>query len=100
MGILFEIKYKVHSSKRKEYLELVKKLKDFYLNNGIEDYKLYEDEKGQNDFTELFVFADEASFEKFEDDTNEEVNNLLSTLVSEMVVDKKVKYKTKKQVQL
>lgn len=100
MGILFEIKYKIYGGKRNEYLELVKKLKNFYLNNGIEDYKLYEDEKGQNEFTELFIFADEAGFEKFEDDTNEEVNNLLSILVSEMVIDKKVRYKTKKQVEL
>ncbi len=100
MGILFEIRYKVHGEKREEYLELVKKLKNFYLQNGIEDYKLFEDDKKPNEFTEVFIFSDEASFEKFEDDSNEEVNNLLSVLVSELVVDKKVKYKTKNLVEI
>ena len=100
MGILFEIKYKIHESKRDEYLDLIKKLRAFYRDNGSKDYKLYEDERGQNEFTEVFLFADADSFEKFEDDANEDVNNLLSHLVSELVVDKKVKYKTKKEVQI
>lgn len=98
MNILFEIKYTIFEQKRAEYLELLDKIKAYYAKDGIDRYMVFEDAKKQNEFTEIFLFASESDFEKFEENATDEINGMLSKLVSEMVVDKKIKYKTKKEV--
>lgn len=98
MNILFEIKYSIFEQKRSEYLELLGKIKAYYAKDGIEKYMVFEDSKKLNEFTEIFLFSSEADFEKFEENATDEINTLLSKLVSEMVVDKKIKYKTKREV--
>ncbi len=98
MNILFEIKYKIYDNKREEYLELLEKIKAYYAKDGIERYMVFEDAKNKNEFTELFLFSNESDFEKFEENATDEINGLLSLLASEMVVDRKIKYRTKQQV--
>ena len=98
MIILFEIKYTIKESKREDYLNLLAKIKEYYKKDGVERYMAFEDEKKKNDFTEILLFASESDFEKFEDGATEEINDMLSKLVSEMVEDKKIRYRTKKEV--
>jgi quinol monooxygenase YgiN len=98
MNILFEIKYTIKDSKREDYLNLLAKIKEYYKKDGVDRYMTFEDEKKKNEFTEIFLFASESDFEKFEEGATEEINDMLSKLVSEMVVDKKIKYRTKKEV--
>jgi hypothetical protein len=98
MNILFEIKYAIEEGKRSEYLDLLGKIKEYYKKDGVDRYMVFEDEKKKNEFTEIFLFANESDFEKFEESATEEINDMLSKLVSEMVVDKKIKYRTKKEV--
>lgn len=98
MNILFEIKYTIIENKREDYLSLLSRIKEYYKKDGVDRYMAFEDEKKKNEFTEIFLFASESDFEKFEESANEEINDMLSNLVSEMVVDKKIKYRTKKEV--
>ena len=98
MNILFEIKYTINENKREEYLALLAKIKEYYKKDGVDRYMVFEDEKKKLEFTEMFLFANESDFEKFEEGATEEINDMLSKLVSEMVVDKKIKYRTKKEV--
>lgn len=98
MNILFEIKYTIKEEKREDYLILLSKIIAYYKKDGIDRYMVFEDSKKKNDFTEIFLFATESDFEKFEENATEEINDMLSLLVSEMVVDKKIKYKTKREV--
>lgn len=98
MNILFEIKYTIIDNKREEYLTLLAKIKEYYKKDGVERYMAFEDEKKKNEFTEIFIFSNESDFEKFEEGATEEINEMLSKLVSEMVVDRKIKYRTKKEV--
>ncbi len=99
MNILFEIKYSIFEQKRAEYLDLLGKIKAYYAKDGIEKYMVFEDAKKLNEFTEIFLFSSESDFEKFEENASEEINEMLSKLVSEMVVDKKIKYRTKKEIE-
>jgi len=98
MNILFEIKYKIYDNKRNEYLDLIKQIKDYYKKDGVDRYMVFEDEKNKGEFTELFLFASESDFEKFEENSDEDINQLLAKLASELVVDKKIRYKTKLEV--
>ena len=98
MSILFEIRYKIIENKRDEYLELISRFKSHYQKEGISDYKIYQDEKNPCEFTEIFLFEDENAFEKFEEDSNEEINEMLTMLVKDMVLDQKIKYRTKKEI--
>lgn len=98
MNILFEIKYKIIEDKRDEYLELISRFKSHYINQGITEYKVYQDEKNPLEFTEIFIFEDENAFEKFEEDSSDEINEMLTTLVRDMVLDQKIKYRTKKEI--
>jgi len=98
MNILFEIKYTIRENKREDYLNLLTNIKEYYKKDGVERYMTFEDEKKKNEFTEIFLFSSESDFEKFEESATEEINDMLSKLVSEMVVDKKIKYRTKKEV--
>jgi quinol monooxygenase YgiN len=98
MNILFEIKYTIKENKREEYLTLLTQIKEYYKKDGVDRYMAFEDEKKKNDFTEIFLFASESDFEKFEEGATEEINEMLSKLVSEMVADKKIRYRTKKEV--
>jgi hypothetical protein len=98
MNILFEIKYTIQENKREEYLNLLTQIKEYYKKDGVDRYMTFEDEKKKNDFTEIFLFASESDFEKFEEGATEEINDMLSKLVSEMVVDKKIRYRTKKEI--
>ena len=99
MNILFEIKYSIFEQKRAEYLDLLGKIKAYYAKDGIEKYMVFEDAKKLNEFTEIFLFSSESDFEQFEENASEEINEMLSKLVSEMVVDKKIKYRTKKEIE-
>lgn len=98
MNILFEIKYSIYEEKRSDYLKLLEKIKAYYAKDGIERYIVFEDSKKINEFTEIFLFSSESDFEKFEENATDEINDMLSMLVSEMVVDKKIKYRTKREV--
>lgn len=98
MNILFEIKYKIYDNKREEYLELLENIKAYYAKDGIDRYMVFEDAKNKNEFTEIFLFNNETDFEKFEENATDEINEMLSRLAAEMVVDKKIKYRTKQQV--
>ncbi len=91
--IIFEINYNINPAKRNEYLELAEKLKDVIKNNLGKDYDIYENKKGSNNFSEIYVCKDEEEYENIEDNNDESVMDLTDKLYS--ITDGKVSYITK-----
>lgn len=91
--IIFEINYNINPAKRNEYLELAEKLKDVIKNNLGKDYDIYENKKGSNNFSEIYVCKDEEEYENIEDNNDESVMELTDKLYS--ITDGKVTYITK-----
>lgn len=91
--IIFEINYNINPAKRNEYLELAEKLKDVIKNTLGKDYDIYENKKGSNNFSEIYVCKDEEEYENIEDNNDESVMELTDKLYS--ITDGKVSYITK-----
>ncbi len=96
-NVLFEINYNVKPEKREEFLNIINKLKSFYSNDSVMLYKVFEDNKINNNFTELFIFEDENKFEIFEDKQEDVISYLIRDMFDNIILDKKVKYSVKRE---
>lgn len=96
-NVLFEINYNVKPEKREEFLNIINKLKSLYSNDSVMLYKVFEDNKINNNFTELFIFEDENKFEIFEDKQEDIISDLIRDMFDNIILDKKVKYSVKRE---
>ncbi|MCH8325866.1 MAG: hypothetical protein IIB83_04800 [Bacteroidetes bacterium] len=79
------ISYKIDSSKKEEYLTVIRELKILLNFDSLEDYSVYEVRGKQNHFEEIYTYKSEEAFENSDDDENERINiliNKLSTLTN------------------
>lgn len=95
--VIFSAEYQVKEEKLAEYLEKIKKLKELLTDLSYQ-YMVFEDEKRKNYFEEVYIFNSVEDFDNFDDVPSEEVGNLVYEITTECIVDKKVVYKTLKEV--
>lgn len=93
--IILELNYSIYPEKRDEYLEIAKKMTDIIQSTSTKNYSIYENKKGSNNFSEVYLCETEAEFEAIDDNENDEVTALTDKLFADFIVDKKVIYSTK-----
>lgn len=91
--VIFSIKYGIQPEKRNEYLGVIRELKSLVKAEGLESYSVYEEKNKQNNFSEVYVFANEDAYEKFDDIENERIDILMSKL-SDMIMQQSTHYST------
>lgn len=92
--IIFLINYDVNPDKREEYLMTMKELKDHLMNNSHKNYIVVEDKNKRNNFTEMYICANEDEYDSLENETDDKTFELTNKLFTEYVQDKKAKYST------
>lgn len=92
--IILELNYSVYPEKRDDYLGIAKKMTDIIRSAG-KNYSVYENKKGSNSFSEIYLFESEEEYETLDDNENDEITALTDTLFQSFIVDKKVNYSTK-----
>jgi L-rhamnose mutarotase len=92
--IILELNYSIYPEKRDEYLEIAKKMTEI-IQSSAKNYSIYENKKGSNHFSEIYLCESEAEFEAIDDNENDEVTALTDQLFQSFIVDKKVTYSTK-----
>ena len=97
-NILFEISYKVDPKRKDKYFEIVSELTDLFKMDGVLEYRVFEDSKDEDCYTEHILFENEDAFDAFEDNQPEEAEKLLSQLFDNIIVAGTVKYSTKKLI--
>jgi len=96
--IILELNYSVYPEKRDDYLEIAKKMTDIIRSSSSKNYSVYENKKGSNNFSEIYICESEAEFESIDDNDNDEVTELTDKLFQSIIVDKKVTYSTKYEI--
>ena len=79
------IRYEIDSSKREEYLTIIRELKILLNFDSLEDYSVYEVRGKPNHFEEIYTYKSTEAFENSDDEENERINiliNKLSTLTN------------------
>ncbi|HED06579.1 MAG TPA: hypothetical protein ENI57_00490 [Ignavibacteria bacterium] len=79
------IRYEIDSSKREEYLTIIRELKILLTFDSLEDYSVYEVRGKANHFEEIYTYKSPEAFENSDDEENERINiliNKLSTLTN------------------
>ncbi|MBN8571266.1 MAG: hypothetical protein J0M18_16715 [Ignavibacteria bacterium] len=93
--IILELNYSIYPEKRDEYLEIAKKMTEIIRSTSTKNYSIYENKKGSNNFSEIYLCESEIEFEAIDDNENDEVTALTDKLFQSFIVDKKVTYSTK-----
>ncbi len=97
-NILFEISYKIDPKRKDKYFEIVSELTDLFKMDGVLEYRVFEDSKYEDAYTEQILFENEDTFDAFEDNQPEEAEKLISQLFDNIIVPGSVKYSTKKLI--
>ena len=96
--VIFTIKYNILPEKRKDYLEVVRELKNVVKAEGLETYSVFEQKNKQNSFEEIYVFVSKEAYENFDDNQDERVD-LLMTKLSDMIKEQSTQYTTLVEVE-
>lgn len=96
--IILELNYSVYPEKRDDYLEIARKMTDIIRSSSSKNYSVYENKKGSNNFSEIYICESEIEFESIDDNDNDEVTALTDTLFQSFIVDRKVTYSTKYEI--
>lgn len=96
--VIFSISYDIIPSKRKDYLDVIRELKNIIKSNGLESYSIYEQKNKPNSFEEIYIYESKEAWEAADDADNERVD-ILMTKLSEMVMDKSTHYTTLLEVE-
>jgi quinol monooxygenase YgiN len=91
--VIFSIQYEINPSKKDEYLDIVRELKNLLKTDGLEKYEVFEVKGKANSFQEIYEFVSKEAFEAFDDDQNERLNILINKL-SDLTVENSTKYST------
>jgi len=96
--VIFTIKYNILPEKRKEYLDVVRELKNVVKAEGLENYSVFEQKNKSNSFEEIYIFNSKESYENFDDNQDERVD-LLMTKLSDMIKEQSTQYTTLVEVE-
>lgn len=96
--IILELNYSVYPEKRDDYIEIARKMTDIIRSSSSKNYSVYENKKGSNNFSEIYICESEIEFESIDDNDNDEVTALTDTLFQSFIVDRKVTYSTKYEI--
>jgi hypothetical protein len=96
--ILFEVNYNIYPGKREGYLQLINELKGYIKEMTQKDYFVYEDSKKKNNFSEIIYFDSNEEFDNFEDMQDDKIKELMSKIINNYVIEKKVNYITKEEI--
>jgi len=70
--VLLQINYEVQPSKREEYLSLINELKAGYEASKIASLEIFEVQGAPNNFTEIYTYDNEDSFQNADDSAFDE----------------------------
>lgn len=96
--VVFSIKYNILPEKRKDYLDVVRELKNIVKADGLESYSVFEQKNKQNSFEEIYIFVSKEAYENFDDNQDERVD-LLMTKLSDMIKEQSTQYTTLVEVE-
>lgn len=96
--VVFSIKYNILPEKRKDYLDVVRELKNIVKAEGLESYSVFEQKNKQNSFEEIYIFVSKEAYENFDDNQDERVD-LLMTKLSDMIKEQSTQYTTLVEVE-
>lgn len=96
--VIFTIKYNILPEKRKDYLDVVRELKNVVKADGLENYSVFEQKNKANSFEEIYIFNSKESYENFDDNQDERVD-LLMTKLSDMIKEQSTQYTTLVEVE-
>jgi L-rhamnose mutarotase len=96
--VIFTIKYNILPEKRKDYLDVVRELKNVVKADGLENYSVFEQKNKSNAFEEIYIFNSKESYENFDDNQDERVD-LLMTKLSDMIKEQSTQYTTLVEVE-
>jgi hypothetical protein len=91
--VLLSIRYEIESSRRDEYLGVIRELKSVLKTDGLESYSVFEVKGKPNNFEEIYTYSSEQSYEEADDSDNERINILINK-ITEMAVNNSTKYTT------
>jgi len=91
--VLLSIRYEIESSRRDEYLSVIRELKSVLKTDGLESYSVFEVKGKPNNFEEIYTYSSEQAYEEADDSDNERINILIDK-ITEMSVDNSTKYTT------
>ena len=91
--VLLSIRYEIESSRRDEYLSVIRELKSVLKTDGLESYSVFEVKGKPNNFEEIYTYSSEQAYEEA-DDSDNEIINILIDKITEMSVDNSTKYTT------
>lgn len=91
--VIFSIKYSILPEKRKEYLDVIRELKNLVKAEGLESYSAFETKGKPNDFEEIYIFENQQAYEDFDDQSDERVD-ILMTKLSDMIKQQSTHYST------
>ncbi|PJA98687.1 MAG: hypothetical protein CO128_06050 [Ignavibacteriales bacterium CG_4_9_14_3_um_filter_30_11] len=95
--VLLSIRYEIETSKRDEYLSVIKELKNILKSDGLESYSVYEIKGKPNHFEEIYIYNSVQAYEDADDSENERINILISK-ISEMTTGNSTKHNTMYEV--
>lgn len=96
--ILFEVNYNIYPGKREGYIKTINELKSYIKEMTQKDYFVYEDTKKKNNFSEIIFFDSNEEFDNFEDMQDDRIKELLTNILNNYVIEKKVNYVTKEEI--
>lgn len=93
--IIFEINYDIKPDKREDYLELIQSLKNKITSSSNKNFSVYENKKGSNNFSEIYLCESEEEYESIDDNQDESTVEITERLFTEFIKDGKCTYYTK-----
>ncbi|CAN5654552.1 hypothetical protein BH10BAC5_BH10BAC5_04120 [soil metagenome] len=96
--IIFEINYDIFPEKREDYLELIGTLRDQIRSSSNKNFSVYENKKGSNNFSEIYLCESEEEYESIDDNQDDSTVELTERLFKEFIKSEKVTYFTKFEI--
>jgi len=96
--IIFEVNYNIYPGKREGYLKKIEELKSYIKEMTHKDYFVYEDSKKKNNFSEIIFFESNEEFDNFEDMQDDKIKEIMSDIINNFAMGKKVNYITKEEI--
>lgn len=96
--VIFSIQYELSATRRDDYFNTIRELKNLLQAEGLENYSVFEIKGKPNHFQEQYTFSSDEAFEEF-DDNNDERINILINKISDLTMEHSTKYTTLKELE-
>jgi len=80
--VIFAIKYEVIEEKTKEFLDVVRELKNIVKAEGLESYSVYSVKGKKNVYEEIYVFESMEAYDNYDDVADERAEILMNKLAA------------------